>query len=112
MRRIEWKSEDILYEDDNAIIGRLFNAYVSCLISEYLLNEEEIDDLIKSFDNIAPKDFSALFKDLIKSKNQEQTIRRFLTPYFEAIINKREQFYLPSNEDIIEVLDEFIDESN
>lgn len=43
---------DILYEDDVETLGRLFNAYVSCLIGEYLLDEAEIDCLISRLNEI------------------------------------------------------------
>lgn len=39
---------DILHEDDTETMGRLFNAVVSCLIGEYLLDGPEMDKLIKN----------------------------------------------------------------
>lgn len=95
---------DILHEDDAEVIGRLFNAIVSCLIGEYLLDEAEMDKLIKRLDGISQKEFKVLFWGIFKADYQEETIRTFLVPHFNAIVEEREQFELPPSEVILEAL--------
>ena len=95
---------DALHEDDAEIIGRLFNAMVSCLIGEYLLDAPEMDKLIEKLDGIPQKEFKPLFGNILKSEKQEDTIRDFLTPYFDAVINEREPFSLHSGETILEAM--------
>lgn len=95
---------DIVHEDDMEILGRLFNAIVSCMIGEYLLDAEEMDKLMADLDKVSQKDFKALFSGLIKSERQEETIREYLTPRFEKITAEREAFSLPSSETIWEAL--------
>lgn len=95
---------DILHEDDVEILGRLFNAVVSCMIGEYLLDAEEMDKLMESLDKVPQKEFKTVFGDIIKAENQEDVIRNFLSPRFEEITAVRESFVLPSGETILESL--------
>jgi hypothetical protein len=92
---------DILHEDDVETLGRLFNAYVSCMIGEYLLDEPEIDKIIDKLNEITQKEFKVLFDNIAKSAAQETVVRDFLTPHFDAVITERSQFLLPSAENII-----------
>ena len=101
---------DILYEDDVETLGRLFNAYVSCLIGEYLLDEAEIDCLISRLNEIKQKEFKLLFENLEKANEQECVVRDFLNPHFEAVITQRTQFMLPSPDCIIEAMAELVEE--
>ena len=102
---------DVLREDDVDILGRLFNAVVSCMVGEYLLDSDEMDKLIKKLDKVPPKEFKPLFGEILKSEQQEETIRKFVSPYFEAVIAEREPFALPSGEAIIEALVEDCEEN-
>ena len=95
---------DIFHEDDSEIIGRFFNAIVSCLIGEYLLESSEMDKLIEKLDSIPQKEFKALFSTILKEENQEDLVRNFLTPHFDAVIDEREPFALPSSEIILEAM--------
>lgn len=95
---------DILREDDVEILGRLFNAVVSCMTGEYLLDAEEMDKLMDSLDQIPQKEFKDIFSNIMKSERQENTIRDFLRPHFEKITAERESFTLPSGEIILEAL--------
>lgn len=99
---------DILHEDDVEVVGRLFNAIVSCLIGEYMLDVAEMDKLIKRLDGVSQKELKNLFGEILKSEKQEETVRIFLVPHFEEVIGEREAFVLPSSEEILEAL---IDES-
>ena len=95
---------DILHEDDVEILGRLFNAVVSCMIGEYLLDAEEMDKLMGALDKVPQKDFKSVFGNIIKADKQENVIRDFLRPHFEEITAARESFALPSGETILESL--------
>lgn len=95
---------DILHEDDVEILGRLFNAIVSCMIGEYFLDAEEMDQLMGALDKVPQKDFKTIFGNIIKAEKQENAIRDFLRPHFEEITAMREPFALPSGEIILESL--------
>lgn len=104
---------DILHEDDSETLGRLFNAYVSCMIGEYLLDEQEIDHLISRLNEIKQKEFKVLFESLEKADDQEYVIREFLNPHFETIVSDRIQFSLPAPDCVEKALAElFIDIEN
>ena len=103
---------DALREDDVEILGRLFNAVVSCMIGEYLLDATEMDKLMKKLDEVPSKEFKPLFGKILKSEQQEDTIREFLLPHFDAVVSEREPFALPSGEDIIEAIVEDCEESD
>ena len=97
---------DILHEDDIETWSRLFNAYVSSIISEYMLDSEEMDKLIALLDKIEQKEFKKLFTTLQKADEQEKIIRDFITPHFDAVISEREQFVLPTGDEIIDAISE------
>lgn len=100
---------DIFYEDDAVRIGRFFNAMISCLCSEYLLSGSEIDELIEGLNQTSSEDMKNLIMEVVKSEQQEQTIRDFLQPRFEEITAKREHFVLPSTLQIDAALNEIVD---
>lgn len=93
---------DVLVEDDIIRYSRLFNAYVSHYVNEYMLIESEIDILLKKLGNVDGKEFTKFFEKVHASKKQEQTIKKFLTPYFEEIVTNREKFSL-NDEQAIEL---------
>ena len=95
---------DILREDDVEILGRLFNAIVSCMIGEYFLDADEMDQLVKVLDKVPQKEFKSLFESIIKAERQEEIIRKFLESHFEEITAQRAPFALPSGETILETL--------
>lgn len=99
---------DILHEDDVETLGRLFNAYVFCMIGEYLLDEPEIDKLIDKLNEIKQKEFKVLFDNIAKSAEQETVVRNFLNPHFDTVIAERSQFSLPSAENIIGAMADLI----
>ena len=101
---------DVLHEDDAETLGRLFNAYVSLMIGEYLLDEVEIDCLISRLNEIKQKEFKTLFENLEKASEQECVVREFLNPHFEAVVAERTQFLLPTPECVIEAMAELIEE--
>lgn len=99
---------DILHEDDVETFGRMFNAYVSLMIGEYLLDEGEIDSLISQLNEVKQKEFKTLFENLQKSSEQECVVRDFLNPHFEAVVAKRTPFLLPTPENIIDAMAELV----
>jgi len=100
---------DFLHEDDVETLGRMFNAYVSCMIGEYFLDEFEIDKLVARLNKIKPKEFKSLFESIEKSKEQEAIVRGFLIPHFDAVAAERSQFMLPSPESIVEAIAELVE---
>ena len=91
---------NIVHENDTETIGRLFNAVTSCVVNEYLLNDDEIEQFIESMNQVRQKEFKELFDNIQKSNEQEKVIRDFLEPKLEEIVSQREQFYLPSDEEM------------
>lgn len=102
---------DLIREDDTEVLGRMFNAYVSCMVGEYLLDEKEIDTLVTNIGETDQKVFKKLFESIAQSENQEETIRAFLTPVFDAVVAKRPAFLLPSAETMVNAMAELADEA-
>lgn len=85
----------ILYEGDDVVIGRLLNAYISCMSIEYMLDENELTLLTEELGNVTQKEFTDLFANFIASDAQETVIRDFLSPRFDAVVSKRAPFAIP-----------------
>lgn len=83
---------DIFFEGDDKRIARLFNAISLNMMSEYLLEESEIDKFIDQMNLISTRKFDNLFKTIHKSNEQIKTIREFLEPFFDSIVDKREKY--------------------
>ena len=96
---------DTLYEGDAATIRRLLNAYISYLALEYFFDSTEIDLLIDEMNSIEAQQFALFFENFLQSASQEDTIRSFLTPYFEKVISNRQSFDLPATNEIEQSLD-------
>lgn len=94
---------DFFHEDDVETYSRLLNAYVSCMVSEYLFTEYEINMLITSLNRINEKALKNLFYNLEKTNEQEAVIRFYLTPHFDSVVAKRPRFLLPSENNVIDV---------
>lgn len=91
---------NVIHENDSETIERLFNAITSCVVNEYLLNDEEIEKFIIEMNNVNQKEFKKLFENIQKSDEQEHIIRDFLEPKLDKIIVNREQFHLPSEREM------------
>lgn len=102
---------DLLHEDDSARLGRLWNAYVSCMIGEYLLDEAEIDTLIARLNGISPKKMQKHLGEVEAAEKQEKTICSFLRPHFDAVAAERKPFSMPSAEEILEAVAEMVEEA-
>lgn len=102
---------DRLHEDDSARLGRLWNAYVSCMIGEYLLDEAEIDALIARLNGISPKKLQKHLGEVAAAEKQEKTIYHFLRPHFDAVVAERKPFSMPSTEDILDAVAEMAAEA-
>ncbi len=98
---------DIFYEGDSVSFGRYFNAMVSCMAIEYLLDGDEVDKLLDELNNVKTEEFKRLIEETFPAENQEEVLRNFLTPKFEAIVSQREHFACPSDEQLTKALTEF-----
>ena len=83
---------DIFFEGDDKRIARLFNAITCLLFNEYLFEEEEIDEFVQTMNGVSTRKFNNLFKSIHASSDQVDTIRKFLEPYFNTIVGKREKY--------------------
>ncbi len=97
----------ILFEGDSASFGRYFNAMVSCMAVEYLLDGREMDELLAVLDGVKPEEFKALMEETLPSQFQEAKIRAFLVPMFDEIVSRRERFALPTSRQISDALVKF-----
>ncbi len=97
----------ILFEGDSASFGRYFNATVSCMAVEYLLDGREMDELLAVLDGVKPEEFKALMEETLPSQFQEAKVRAFLAPMFDEIVSRRERFALPTSRQISEALVKF-----
>lgn len=97
----------ILFEGDSASFGRYFNAMMSCMAVEYLLDEHEMDELLAVLDGVKPEEFKALMEETLPSQFQEAKVRAFLVPMFDEIASRRERFALPTSRQISDALVKF-----
>lgn len=97
----------ILFEGDSASFGRYFNAMVSCMAVEYLLDGREMDELLAVLNDIKPEEFKALMEETLSSQDQEAKIRAFLAPMFDEAVSRRERFALPTDDQISDALVKF-----
>lgn len=97
----------ILFEGDIASFGRYFNAMVSCMAVEYLLDGREMDKLLAVLNGVKPEEFKALMEETLSSQDQEAKVRAFLVPMFDEIVSRRERFALPTGSQISDALVNF-----
>lgn len=97
----------ILFEGDSASFGRYFNAMVSCVAVEYLLDGHEMDELLAVLNGVKPEEFKTLMEETLSSQSQEAKVRAFLVPMFDEIVSRRERFALPTDEQISDALVKF-----
>ena len=90
----------ILFEGDCASFGRYFNAMVSCMAVEYLLDGREMDELLAALDGVKSSEFKELMEETLSSQGQEAKVRAFLAPKFDEVASRREHFALPTDEQI------------
>lgn len=97
----------ILFEGDSASFGRYFNAMVSCMAVEYLLDGHEMDELLAVLNGVKPEELKALMEETLSSQFQEAKVRAFLVPMFDEIVSRRERFALPTSRQISDALVKF-----
>lgn len=97
----------ILFEGDSASFGRYFNAMVSCMAVEYLLDGREMDELLAVLNCVKPEEFRTLMEETLSSRDQEAKVRAFLVPMFDETVSRRECFALPTSRQISDALVEF-----
>lgn len=71
----------------------MFNAVAMVMFAEYLMDEGEIDEFITKMNAVSDRTFKNLFVDIHSSSAQEKAIRKFLEPYFDEIVRKREKHH-------------------
>lgn len=97
----------ILFEGDSASFGRYFNAMVSCMAVEYLLDGREMDGLLAALNGAKPEEFKTLMEETLSSQFQEAKVRAFLVPMFDGIVSRRERFAPPTDKQISDALVKF-----
>lgn len=97
----------ILFEGDSESFGRYFNAMVSCMAVEYLLDGREMDELLAVLNCVKPEEFRTLMEETLSSRDQEAKVRAFLVPMFDETVSRRERFALPTSRQISDALVEF-----
>lgn len=97
----------ILFEGDSASFGRYFNAMVSCMAVEHLLDGREMDELLAVLNCVKPEEFRTLMEETLSSRDQEAKVRAFLVPMFDETVSRRERFALPTSRQISDALVEF-----
>lgn len=97
----------ILFEGDSASFGRYFNAMVSCMAVEYLLDGREMDELLAVLNCVKSEEFRTLMEETLSSRDQEAKVRAFLVPMFDETVSRRERFALPTSRQISDALVEF-----
>lgn len=97
----------ILFEGDSASFGRYFNAMVSCMAVEYLLDGREMDELLAVLNCVKPEEFRTLMEETLSSRDQEAKVRAFLVPMFDETVSRRERFALPTSRQISDALVKF-----
>lgn len=75
-------------EDDCVITARLFNAVVVNLSIEYMLDEDEVDQLIEMLDNM-DKDIRKLQVSLRVSPHPYHEAQKFLEPLLDEVVGNR-----------------------
>lgn len=97
----------ILFEGDSESFGQYFNAMVSCMAVEYLLDGHEMDDLLAILNGVKPEEFKTLMEETLSSQLQETKVRAFLVPMFDETVSRRERFAPPTDEQISDALVKF-----
>ena len=101
----------VLHEGDGATFGRFFNAAVSSMAVEYMLDEGEIDQLVRVLDEVKQPALTQLMEETFSSDEQEATVRAFLAPAYDEIVARRERFELPPDEQISKALMDLAEEA-
>lgn len=98
---------NLFHEDDALITCRLFNACVSNLCIEYVLNKEDMDELIKILDNKA-KEISKLQRQIMCADKQYMMVEDFMRPLFEQVVKKKKTITKRDEIVLLENIDDFI----
>ena len=94
----------ILFEGDAASFNRYLEALLSCMVTEYLLNEKEVDEVVTKLNNVEKGGLKKLIEKTLSAEHQEEVVRDFLAPMFEEVVSRREHFSLPTMKQVTEVL--------
>lgn len=94
----------VLFEGDAASFGRYFNAMVSCMAVEYLLDSSEMDKLLELLNDVSSSEFKTLMEQTLPAQEQEAVVRAFLTPKFDEVATHRDRFALPTDDQVNQAL--------
>ena len=93
---------NVIREDDDIILSRLFNSVFENMVNEYQLNEKEIENVLKKIQKIRPRKMRKLLYNTHASKQQELVMEGFLRTYFEKTIKKRPIIKEPNIKELME----------
>jgi hypothetical protein len=88
---------DKYYQDDADEMYQIISDQFQILCENYLINEEEADELVSSLQTALDGD---KLKDMYKSSDREQFAIDLMTPLFVQQVNHRSRIEVPSEEDI------------
>lgn len=94
----------ILYEGDGVTFSRYFNALLSAMSVEYMMDSKEIDTLVEMLDKVPSDQFSKLMEETFAASEQEAVVRVFLDKHFDAVVSKREKFVTPTIDQVSDAL--------
>jgi hypothetical protein len=98
---------DAIREDDALIMARLFNGVIITLTFDYMLQQEEMDEVINKLNAIKQKEFKTLFMNAIAAKEQEKVMVNFAENLFIDVVKKRPPISEPSIDDLTEMMGQF-----
>lgn len=101
---------NLFREDDIIISTRMFNSVVTVMCIDYVLSEEELDTLIKMLDKDSKK-MEKVLKGLYQAKHQYYEIERYLTPYFEQIVKRRQNVSLVEQQEMFATINEILSDT-
>ena len=91
---------DIFIENDAEKMGRSFNAMISVLICEYMLDENETTDLVNGLNLIDKKRVREIIRRSAQYRQSRKSNTGVLAPQYDEIIKRRKAFHLPSSQEI------------
>ena len=78
-------AKGLFMEPAEKVLGRMFDAVLANMVFEYAFTQAEQAVLGVFLRKVDPRAYQALLASLRESENQEQDIRDFITPAFEAV---------------------------
>lgn len=101
----------VFHEGDGVAFGRIFNALISSMAVEHMLDDAEIEKLVAKLDKTDPPALKRLMEAYFESDEQERVLRSFLEPVFEGITSERPAFEPPADEEVTQALIELAEQA-